>query len=162
VLVIVQQGLVDFFRYRFLVPIGCRIVQILRQAGAKRPIQCQPQVPLTFFLIHSIDLARVLDWPHCFLAAMIAMCCGEWWLSFTRFFIQFVEPAYINDSSPHVLFPLGIGFQVFLGGWVGSFANHLSCENWSEMFKSLLFLRENYVSVHRKPFDLHFTDLISF
>jgi hypothetical protein len=52
---------------------------------------------------------------------MIAMCCGEWWLSFTRFFIQFVEPAYIKgyDSAPHVLFPFG-RFSSFLGaaGWV--------------------------------------------
>ncbi len=45
---------------------------------------------------------------------------------------------------------------------MGSFAYLLSCENWSEMFNSLMFLRENYVSFHRKPFDFHFTDLTSF
>jgi hypothetical protein len=34
-LLIGQQGLVDFFRYRPLLPIGWRIVQILRQHGRK-------------------------------------------------------------------------------------------------------------------------------
>jgi hypothetical protein len=62
-----------------------------------------------------IYLARVLDWPHCFLAAMIAMCCGEWWLSFTRFFIQFVEPAYIKM----------LRFGLFLFGRFSSFFGRL-------------------------------------
>jgi len=41
-LLIGQQGLVDFFTYRPLLPIGWRIVQILRQHRRKRPIQRQP------------------------------------------------------------------------------------------------------------------------
>jgi hypothetical protein len=38
-LLIGQQGLVDFFSYRPLLPIGRRIVQILRKRRRKQPIQ---------------------------------------------------------------------------------------------------------------------------
>jgi hypothetical protein len=41
-LLIGQQGFVDFFWYRPLLPIGWRIVQIYAHAGGKRPIQRQP------------------------------------------------------------------------------------------------------------------------
>jgi hypothetical protein len=41
-LLIGQQGLGHFFRYYPLLPIDWKIVQILRHAGGKRPIQRQP------------------------------------------------------------------------------------------------------------------------